>query len=136
MKKLIPVLLVMMVLLAACGSGNSSASVVGTWKLVSYGSADKQTPAAEGVDTSIEFKDGKLSGNVGCNSFGGDYKVDGDKITFGPVMSTMMACLNQSGDQEQGTLAVLQNTVKYAVSGDTLTITSADGKAEVVLAKK
>ena len=134
MKKLLPVLLVMF-LLTAC-RGGSSASVTGTWKLVSYGLADKQTPAAEGVDTSIEFKDGQLNGNVGCNSFGGDYKVNGDQLTFGPIMSTMMACLNQSGDQEQGTLAVLQNTVKFAVSGDTLTITSADGKSAIVLAHK
>jgi heat shock protein HslJ len=133
MKKLIPVLFVLF-LLTAC-RGGSSASVVGTWKLVSYGPADKQTPAAEGVDTSIEFKDGKLNGNVGCNSFGGDYKVNGDQLTFGPIMSTMMACLNQSGDQEQGILAVLKDTVKYSVSGDTLTITSAD-KAEIVLARK
>ncbi len=134
MRKLVIVLLALF-LLTACGGG-SSASVVGTWKLVSYGPADKQTPAAAGVDTSIEFKDGRVNGNVGCNSFGGDYKVSGDQLSFGPIMSTMMACLNQSGDQEQGTLAVLKDTAKVSMSGDTLTLTSADGKSAIVLAKK
>ena len=88
------------------------------------------------MDTSIEFKDGKLNGNVGCNSFGGDYKVNSDQLTFGPIVSTMMACLNQSGDQEMATLAVLQNTAKFTASGNTMTISSADGKSAIVLEKK
>ncbi len=134
MRKLVIVLLALC-LLAACGGG-SSASVTGTWKLVSYGPADKQTPAAAGVNTSIEFKDGRVNGNVGCNSFGGDYKVSGDQLSFGPIMSTMMACLNQSGDQERGTLAVLKDTAKVSMSGDTLTLTSVDGKSAIVLVKK
>ena len=78
------------ILLSAC-SGGTSASLTRTWKLVSYGSPDNLTPVAADVDTSIIFgEDGTISGNVGCNSFGGDYKVDGDKITFGPISSTLM----------------------------------------------
>ena len=135
MQKLVVGLLALCVL-AAC-AGGTSASITGQWKLVSYGSASSQTPAASNVDTSIEFSsDGKLNGNVGCNSFGGDYKVSGDTITLGPVMSTMMACLNQSGDQEMGTLAVLKDSAKFVIAGNQLTITSADGKFAIVLARK
>lgn len=135
MKKLVVGLLAMFVL-AACAGGAPS-SITGQWKLVSYGPAASQTPAAPSVETSIEFKSGgPLSGNVGCNSFGGDYKVSGDTITFGPIMSTMMACLNQSGDQEMGTLAVLKESAKFVLDGNKLTITSGDGKSEIVLARK
>ena len=135
MKKLVIGLLVLFVL-AAC-AGGTSASINGQWKLVSYGSVSSQTPAAPNVDTTIEFKsDGKLSGNVGCNGFGGDYKVKGDTITFGPVMSTMMFCEGPVGDQEMGTLAVLKESAKFVLDGDNLTITSADGNSVIVLARK
>jgi hypothetical protein len=39
------------------------------------------------------------------------------------------------GDQESATIAVFANTVPFALTGDTLTITSADGSTVVVLAR-
>ena len=135
MKKLIFGLLVVF-MLAAC-AGGTSASVTGQWKLVSYGPASSQTPAAPNVDTSIEFKSGgPLSSNVGCNSFGGDYKVSGDTLTFGPMASTMMFCEGPVGDQELGTLAVLKESAKFVMDGNKLTITSGDGKSVIMLARK
>jgi len=130
MKKLVIGLLAVL-MLAAC-AGGSSASVEGQWKLVSYGPAASQTPAAPDVETSIEFKDGQLNGNVGCNGFGGDYSVKGDQMEFGPVMSTMMYC-EAVAEQESGTLAVFQETAGFVLDGDTLTITSADGAMSIVL---
>ena len=133
MKKLVIGLLAVL-MLAAC-AGGSSASVEGQWKLVSYGPAASQTPAAPDVETSIEFKDGQLNGNVGCNGFGGDYSVKGDQMEFGPVMSTMMYC-EAVAEQESSTLAVFQETASFILDGDTLTITSADGAMSIVLERK
>lgn len=134
MKKYVFALLALLIL-SACSGGNS-ASVAGTWKLVSYGSASNQTPAVSDVDTSIEFKDGQVNGNVGCNGFGGTYEIDGDKIKFSDVVSTLMFCEGPVGDQELGTLAVLRESATYVLDGDTLTLTSADGNAMVILARK
>ena len=120
--------LFVILLLTAC-TGRSSASMDGQWKLVSY----NQTPVAPDVETSIEFKDGQMSGNVGCNGFGGEYKVKGDAVEFGPVMSTMMFCEGPVGEQEMGTLAVLQGKTSFAINENILTITSADGKSVIVL---
>lgn len=135
MKKLVIGLLVLFVL-AAC-TGGASASINGQWKLVSHGSASVQTPAAPDVDTSIEFgSDGQMNGNVGCNGFGGEFKVDGDTIKLGPVMSTMMFCEGPVGDQEIATIAVFQGSATFVLDGGTLTITSADGNSVIVLARK
>ena len=124
------------VILAAC-SGGTANSVVGTWRLDSYGSPGNTTPAAPDVDTSIVFKeDGKIEGNVGCNGFGGDYTVEGNMITFGPIVSTLMFCEGSVGDQETTTLNVLAETVSYTIEGDTLTITSSDGSSVIVLSRK
>ncbi|MBI5933072.1 MAG: META domain-containing protein [Chloroflexi bacterium] len=120
--------------LAAC-AGGASADIVGEWRLVSFGPASSPRDAAG--ETSINFgADGQMAGNVGCNSFGGEYKVSGMKIEFGPIMSTLMACMDTIGDQESATFAVFANTATFALTGDTLTITSADASMVVVLARK
>lgn len=131
MKKLVIGMFALFVL-AAC-SGGSSASVQGTWKLVSY----NQTPAVPDVDTSINFgSDGKLNANVGCNVLNGDYSVGGDTITFGAIASTKMFCQGAVGEQELGTLTVFQGSGSFVIDGNTLTITSADGNSSVVLERK
>lgn len=133
---MIIVLVISGALLAAC-TGSASSSVVGDWRLVSYGSPESTMPAAPDVDTSIVFgADGKVNGNVGCNGFGGDYTVEGNTITFGQLVSTLMFCEGPVGDQETTTLNVFVGTTTFVMDGDTLTITSADGSAVVVLVRK
>jgi heat shock protein HslJ len=133
MKKYVFVLLALLIL-SAC-SGRNEASVTGTWKLISYGEPANPTASAPDVSTSIEFKDGQVNGNVGCNGFGGKYEVNGDKITFREMLSTLMFCEGTVGDQETMTLNVLQETATFVLEGDTLTITSQDGNSVVVLAR-
>ena len=126
-------------LLAACSDGASaSASLTGTWKLISYGDPANPTPAVADADTSIVLgEDGTIGGNVGCNSFGGDYKVDRDKLTFGPISSTLMMCADPAiGDQETVVLSTLRETVTFVIDGNILTISSPDGGSVVVLARK
>ena len=122
--------------LAAC-SGKVSASVSGEWTLVSYGDASNPAPAVPDVETSISFDEkGQFGGSVGCNSFGSEYKVDGDKITFGSIISTMMFC-EETSSQESMVLGILSDkTVNYQVDGDELKITSSDGASVVVLVRK
>ena len=125
-------------ILSACTSGGgASASPTGEWTLVSYGDASNLTPALPGVETSINFnEDGTFGGSMGCNSFGSDYKVDGDQVTFGSIVSTMMFC-NEISTQESAVLAILTDkTVSFTVNGDELTFTSADGASVIVLARK
>jgi heat shock protein HslJ len=122
-------------LLAAC-SPSASTELTGDWQLVSYGNPASPTPAAPDVDTVIEFTDGQISGNVGCNGFGGRYSVKGGSLTFTEMISTLMFCEGPVGDQETATLSVLRDTATFLLDGDTLTITSADGSSVVVLARK
>jgi heat shock protein HslJ len=122
--------------LGAC-SGNAANSPVGDWELVSYGSTANPTPAAAGVDTSITFaSNGQVTGNVGCNSFSGNYSVNGPQITFEPIISTLMACEDPVGTQEAEVFRVFTGIVNFQVAGDTLTITTEDGASVVVLARK
>ena len=121
------------IFLSACSG--APADIAGEWRLVSYGAASNPEPAAG--ETSIHFgADGQLTGNVGCNSFSGEYRLSGAKIEFGPIMSTLMACLGPISEQEGAVFAVFANASPFALTGDALTITSADGGMVIVLARK
>ncbi len=124
-------------ILSACASGGASASPTGEWRLISYGDASNPTPALPNAETSVNFnEDGTFGGNVGCNSFGADYKVNDDQITFGSIMSTMMFC-EETSAQESAVLAILTDkTVSFAISENELTIKSTDGVSVVMLAHK
>ena len=87
------------------------------------------------VETSIEFKDGQMSGSVGCNHFGGKYVAKSDVIEFGLIMTTEMFCENVA-EQESITLATLQGETGFVLDGNTLTITSKDGNSSIVLERK
>ncbi|MBS0214995.1 MAG: META and DUF4377 domain-containing protein [Proteobacteria bacterium] len=40
----------------------------------------------------LDFGDGRVSVRNACNGIGGSYTLEGDTLTFGPMMGTMMAC--------------------------------------------
>jgi heat shock protein HslJ len=128
--------LIVMFIFAACSSPRSDIS--GEWKLISYGDAANPTPAMSNVNTSIQFDaNGQIHGNVGCNSFGGNYKLRGDKLAFNSIVSTMMYC-EETSIQEQGVLSVFTDNLDFQVqlNGGKLTITSLAGASAVTLVRK
>ena len=135
-RKTLVVLLIVLVS-SACG-GNSTNALVGTWKLVSYGESANLTHPVPEVDTSITFnEDDSVNGNVGCNSFGGKYKLRGEKIIFSEMFSTEMACEGALMNQESFVLTLFEGetTFIYEESNGTLVILSVDEKRAIALQK-
>ena len=136
MKKYIFALLVLTLALSACSAQSTeqgiqepsaSASILGVWKLTAYGPADAPVPAVEGVEAGLTFnEDGTVTGTSGCNGLGGDYSVEGDQITFGEFVSTLMACDEPIMAQEEAAHKVMTDTATYTIEGDTLTINNND----------
>lgn len=129
--------LIGLMITACSGSAGNPTSVAGEWELVSYGSTASPTAAHSDVETTISFgEDGQFGGNVGCNSFGTEYEVNGNEITFDSIVSTMMYC-EAVANQESAVIGALSgNPVTFQLDGDTLTLSSADGASVVVLARK
>lgn len=124
MKKYLLFILLASLMLSACSAG--SKSLTGTWTLTAFGPEGATTPVASGSQASITFNDdGTITGNSGCNGFGGEYVVDGDQITFSGLVSTLMACEEPLMSQEGDVFNVLNGTATYTIDGDTLTITNA-----------
>ena len=80
--------------------------------------------------TLIFGADGQLSGNSGCNQYNGSYQVNGNQITVGPLVSTMMACPQETMQQESTYLIALQSATSFDQSAQQLIITHPAGQLE------
>jgi len=59
--------------------------------------------------------DGVVTGTGGCNRFNGRAKIEDDRIAFGPIASTKMACTPAAMDQEHKLHRVLEATRAFRV---------------------
>jgi heat shock protein HslJ len=126
MRKMVFVILLAGLILTACTADQPGTPVAGTWDVVSYGAASNLTPALPDLDHSVIFGgDGKLSGNVGCNTFSGSYAIEGGKINFQPMVSTKLACVpDLVMKQEQAVLQILSGIADFKTTNRNLTITN------------
>jgi len=56
---------------------------------------------------------GRVSGHGGCNRYGGRARIRGSSISFGPMVSTKMACAPALMDQEQKFHAALASATHF-----------------------
>ena len=113
------------VVFTACNSvkpvtGTSSSDVLKgkTWVLTQINNAAlTKSPAREIV---LNFNNlNTISGNGGCNTYGGQYLVSGNnELKFSSVYSTKMAC--ESLDLENIYFESINNTRSFEVTGNTL----------------
>ena len=131
----------LMGIFSACSmlAGSSGADLAGTsWTLTQInGSAP-----IIGRQLTLQFNDTSATGNSGCNSFGGQYTTDGNKITFTNLASTLMACADADGnpdnalmDQEQAYLNALNKATVYTIKDDTLNIGTDENPAVLVFTR-
>ena len=97
------------------------------WNLVALG--DAAAPAgAGGRPATIQFDmaSGRASGFAGCNRYSASFTLEGDRLTFGPAMSTKMAC-EDGDDLERRYLVILPDVTGYKQSDSTLSLVGAGG---------
>lgn len=101
-----------------------------SWSLAGWGDPASPTFVIDGTTVTLNFgADGEIGGSGGCNSYGGNYTVSGETITFSDVFSTLRACLEQGiGDQENAYFGALQAATSYAIVDGTLIISYGDGQ--------
>ncbi|CAH1043315.1 META domain-containing protein [Halomonas sp. TD01] len=74
----------------------------------------------------------RLAGSTGCNTLIGSYRVEGKRIAFEQVGTTMMACPDTQMRNEQALLSTLQQVDAWQVNGGTLSLKNANGKPVAV----
>jgi heat shock protein HslJ len=118
-RQIFAVFALLVVILSACSSFSSQPDVNGaSWTLTQLQGRQISSPP---VPTLI-FKDGKVSGNASCNHFGGSYQRGlGETLKIEQLMSTLMACADQSAMAQEGHyLAMLAKVAKYRVDNNHL----------------
>ena len=131
--KVIILTLLFGLLLAAC-AGSEVPAPLGSivWELTAIGN---KRPI-EGRPITMILENGSARGSAGCNTYGGEFKVHGDRIVFENIFATMMACPEPEGimEQEQAYLAFLGAVDSFQVSENRLRLFRPDGEAIVFIA--
>lgn len=78
---------------------------------------------------------GRVSGSGGCNRFNGTAKIDGGKISFGPLATSRMMCPPAVMDQERKFLDALAKATTYEIEETFLRLLGEDGVALARLVK-
>ena len=118
-------------MLAACPSPRAPGAADSTG---ASAAADTSTPAAPAAPApadstrhpgfTLVAEGHKVQGSAGCNRMMGTYTLDGEKLKFGPLATTRMAC--PAMETESAFLKALAATTRYEVSGSSLTLFGAD----------
>lgn len=96
----------------------------GDYKLVSVeGESIDNSKASFHIDT----ENNAISGNTGCNTFGGELTTSKDNIDFGMMRVTKMYC-DKGMELERKFMGSLRDTKKFSYQGNLLQLLSAEGK--------
>jgi heat shock protein HslJ len=105
--------------LAGCAitSRDATTELPGTsWTLVQL---NGEEPVGE-TPPSLTFTDeGGATGSTGCNTFSGEVTIDGSELTFGPLATTRMACVDPAAaEQEQAFLLAMEDATGYTIDDE------------------
>lgn len=99
----------------------------GDYKLISVEGESVDNPKAA---FNIDIENNRISGNTGCNTFGGELSASQDNISFGMMQVTKMYC-DKGMELERKFLGNLKDIKKFSYQGNVLQLLSADGKTLV-----
>ncbi len=103
-----------------------------TWTLTTIGGPGETVSSViAGTEITAVFENDSVGGSAGCNTYGGDYTVDGSRLTVGSIFQTKMNCNRPAGvmEQEDRYLNLLGRAAAYQIEGVQLTLFDADGNA-------
>lgn len=70
---------------------------------------------------------GRVGGSDGCNQIIGGYTLTGDRIAFGMLAGTQMACPN-TAETERALRRALSGAARWSIAGDRLELFDATGR--------
>ena len=102
---------------------SSTATLLNTyWRLTEMNGEPVQTPAGvreAHIILTHEDQENRIKGFAGCNTIGGSFKQDGQKLTFA-AFSTRMMCPPEQMKIEDFLLKALTAADNYEISGEKL----------------
>ena len=112
--------------MAGCSDNQApSQSIIGAWRLQSFGTVGHETNVLSTTSIMIEFNsDGSVSGNGGVNSYGGSYTAGaGGSFSVGQLVMTEMASIDPSvNEQESAYMLALTGANRWSVDSGNLVL--------------
>jgi len=138
-KRLVGILLLVMVAVVLVGCGSHDPSLSGdalaqaltgkTWTLEKLANRDMENDPP----LTMQFMaDGTVSGFSGCNTFNGQYTLDGNTLKFGPLASTRKMCGAAANEKEYAFTTMLAKVAQVSLEEDEL-ILFTDNQVEIYL---
>ena len=98
-----------------------------TWTLTELGEVSVETADRQRTPNLTFAGDApRVTGSGGCNRISGSFQLDGDRLRFGPLAGTKMACANGM-EQERRFLRALSKVERYRIVGRRLELLDARG---------
>ena len=119
-----------MVRRVAADTDQPNASIFGSWLAEDIAGGGVIDTAQT---TLILAEDGAVSGRGGCNSYGGKATVEQDKISFGQLVSTQMACPEALMDQESKFFEALGHATAFRIDAEQQKLFLLDEAGETVV---
>ncbi len=85
-----------------------------------------------GTRITIGFKDGQLTGSVGCNSLFSKARLDSGRLVVSELGGTEMMCDPKLRAQEDWFFGFLQGGPQWQLQGDELTLTASESKIRLM----
>lgn len=112
----------------ACGSddkgsqaSDTETAILGQWTATGYDTGSAIQSVIGSATLTASFEGEEVSGDSGCNTFGGPFTTEGDDIKLGPFRSTLKACAEPALQiQEQQYLTALSLAKTFSVTGSQL----------------
>lgn len=101
------------------------------WRIIAINGRD--VVGGRGDPAELNFRGGQLSGTAGCNRLSGSYQLAGSRISFGPILSTRMACPALLMAQENALLALLSGPLAVTSGDNGEVLLSREGVGQIRL---
>ena len=123
------------VTIVGCGGRSSSFALDGTeWRLAEW---SVSSASATDFEITLSFDDGVVGGQAPVNSYGGPYEARPDgTFKADSISSTLMAGEERANSAEAAYLSLLQQAGRYAVDGDELTLSDAQGNQLLIFERR
>jgi len=130
-------LLLFLILFVGCTSQNVPNFEGTSWNMDTYlSNIGHLVSPVSSTKMTLEFKDGRISGSSGCNSFFAKYTVEKNSMSFGLIGATKMYCSNPGVmEQEQTYFMRLDSVETYKIEGDKLKLIDGNGKTVLIFSK-
>jgi heat shock protein HslJ len=112
-----------------CGGTLASRVTGPEWRIVEIAGE----PAAGDRPATLRFEEnGRMGGRAPCNTtYGGDWRLDGERLVFGRLFSTMMACPEPAMSQEQALFRILGSARDWRIGEQGDLVIEGEGGAVV-----